>query len=133
VLFGFTSCPDYCPTTLADLRLALSSLGKQAERVQVVFVTVDPERDSRDALKKYLAQFDPTFIGLRGNVKETKSAAQDFRTLFQKKAGGQGKAYVVDHTTGVYVIDARGNPRLFASSARGERFLSDLRVVLANP
>ena len=121
VFFGFTHCPDVCPTTLADMAQALKQLGADAERVQVLFVTVDPERDTRELLAKYVTAFDPRFLGLYGDAAATQRAAREFKVYYEKrKTGG---SYSVDHSGQSYVIDPQGRLRLFV---RHDRIASDL-------
>ena len=114
LFFGYTQCPDVCPTTMADLAQIKRALGSDGERLQAVFVTVDPERDRPEALKQYVAGFDPAFVALRGTPEQTAAAAKAFKVFFSKvpaKDGGAG--YTLDHTAGAYVIDAQGRLRLF--------------------
>jgi protein SCO1/2 len=121
VFFGFTHCPDMCPTTLADLSQVVKQLGSDAERVQVLFVTVDPERDTKEVLGKYVTAFDPRFLGLYGDAAATQRAAKEFKVYYEKrKTGG---SYSVDHSGQTYVIDPQGRLRLFV---RHDRIASDL-------
>jgi len=121
VFFGFTHCPDVCPTTLAELSAAIKSLGKDAERVQVLFVTVDPERDTKDVLAKYVTAFDPGFLGMYGDAAATQRVAKDFKIYYEKRKTGD--SYSVDHSGQTYVIDPKGRLRLFV---RHDRIASDL-------
>jgi len=121
--FGFTHCPDICPTTLADLAAAMKKLGPDAARVQVLFVTVDPERDTAEVLAKYAPAFDPTFLGLTGDAAATQRAAKEFRIFYEKKPGGAPGAYSVDHSAQLYVLDAQGRLRLLV---RHDRIAQDL-------
>ena len=121
VFFGFTHCPDFCPTTLAELAQAIKTLGPDAERVQVLFVSVDPERDTRDALAKYVPAFDPRFLGLYGDMEATRRVAKEFKIYFEKRKNGD--SYQVDHSAQSYVIDPQGRLRLFV---RHDRISSDL-------
>jgi protein SCO1/2 len=121
VFFGFTHCPDVCPTTLAELSQAIKQLGSDADRVQVLFVTVDPERDTRDVLAKYVTAFDPRFLGLYGDATATQRVAKDFKVYFEKRKTGD--SYSVDHSGQSYVIDPQGRLRLFV---RHDRIASDL-------
>lgn len=101
MFFGYTHCPDVCPTTLAELRAVMDTLGKDADRVQVLFVTVDPERDTQDLLAKYVPAFDPRFIGLRpANETELKKVASDFKVFYSKVPGSSPDNYTMDHTAG---------------------------------
>jgi len=131
VFFGFTHCPDVCPTTLADMAQVMRQLGADAERVQVVFVTVDPERDTQEALAKYVPAFDPRFLGLRGSLEATRAVAKDFKVYFEKRPGGTPGAYSVDHSAQSYVIDPQGRLRLFVRHERiAEDLAPDLRALL---
>ena len=121
VTFGFTHCPDVCPTILADLSAAIKKLGPDAERVQVVFVSVDPERDSAEGLAKYVTAFDSRFIGLRGDTEATQRTAKEFKVFFEKRKVGD--TYTVDHSAQSYVFDPKGRLRLFV---RHDRISSDL-------
>ena len=121
LFFGFTHCPDVCPTTLADLSQAIKALGSDADRVQVLFVTVDPERDTREALAKYVTAFDPRFLGLYGDAAATQRVAKEFKIYFEKRKTGD--SYSVDHSAQSYVIDPQGRLRLLV---RQERIASDL-------
>jgi len=131
--FGFTNCPDFCPTALASYKKALQLLGSDASRVQLVFFTLDPERDTPDVLKQYVTGFDPSFLGLYTDVAATSKTAQSFRIFFEKQAVDAGTgAYNVDHTVGTYVFDPQGRLRLFfASGMAPEKMAQDLRNLLA--
>ncbi|HEX6318609.1 MAG TPA: SCO family protein [Burkholderiales bacterium] len=121
LFFGFTHCPDVCPTTLADVSQALKQLGSDAQQVQVLLVTVDPERDTPEALAKYVTAFDPRFLGLYGDEAATRRAAQEFKIYYEKRKTGD--SYSVDHSGQSYVIDPQGRLRLLV---RPERIASDL-------
>jgi len=116
--FGLTHCPDVCPTTLADIASAVRKLGADAERVQVLFVTVDPERDTAEVLAKYVSAFDPRFLGMRGDLEATRQVAKEFKIYFEKRKDG-----AVDHSAQSYVIDPQGRLRLFV---RHDRISTDL-------
>jgi protein SCO1/2 len=129
VFFGFTHCPDVCPTTLADLARVVKELGPDAERVQVVFITVDPERDTPADLERYVHAFDPRFIALRGDPAQTARVAKDFKIYYEKRK--QGATYTVDHSAQSYVIDPQGRLRLLVRQDRLAQDLpEDLRVIL---
>src|SRR5688500_17713497 len=129
LFFGFTHCPDICPTTLADIAGAVKSLGPDAERVQVLVVSVDPERDTPDALAKYVTAFDQRFLGLRGDLQATRRVAQEFKIYFEKRK--QGETYTVDHSGQSYVIDSQGRLRLLVRHDRiGQDLAPDLRALL---
>jgi len=121
VFFGFTHCPDVCPTTLADIAGALKTLGPDADRVQGLFITVDPERDTAADLERYVKAFDARFIALRGDLPATQRVAKDFKIYFEKRK--QGDTYTVDHSSQTYVIDPQGRLRLLV---RPDRLSTDL-------
>ena len=132
VFFGYTQCPDVCPTTMAELAEVKRSLGPDGARVQGIFVTVDPERDTAELLKAYVANFGPDIIGLRGTLDETKAAAKEFKVFYSKVPGKTETSYTVDHTAGSYVYDAKGKVRLFTRYGSGAKALADdLKLLLA--
>ena len=129
--FGFTHCPDVCPTTLADLAGVMKTLGKDAERVQVLFISVDPERDTPEVLSKYVPAFDPRFLGLSGDAAATQRAAKEFKIFYEKRPGGAPGAYTVDHAAQSYVIDPQGRLRLLVRQDRiAQDLAEDLRALL---
>ena len=131
MFFGYTQCPDVCPTTMMEMTAVLQQLGKDAPRVQMLFVTVDPERDTRELLANYVPAFDPSFIGLYGDVETTARTAKEFRVFYQKQPGSTPTSYTVDHTAGSYVFDPQGRVRLFARYGDGGANLAaDLRTLL---
>jgi protein SCO1/2 len=131
LFFGFASCPDVCPTTLADMAQVMRGLGPLADRVQVLFVTVDPERDTRAVLSKYVPAFHPDFLGLRGDLEATRAVAKEFKVYFEKRPGETPGSYSVDHSAQSYVIDPQGRLRLFVRHERiAEDLAPDLRVLL---
>jgi protein SCO1/2 len=132
IFFGYTQCPDVCPTTLAELKSALAALGPDAKRVQVLFVTLDPERDTRELLGNYVPAFDPGFLGLYGDLETTALTAKEFRVFYQKHPGPTAGSYTLDHTAGSYVFDTRGRVRLFVryGGDGGANLVSDLRALL---
>jgi len=130
IFFGYVHCPDVCPTTMADLAQAMRGLGKQANRVQVLFVTVDPERDTPELLAQYVPAFDAEFLGLYGDKKATEQAAQAFDVSYQKQITRSG--YNVDHSSGTFMVDTAGRVRLLAPFAqRAEWLEQDIRLLLA--
>jgi len=132
VFFGYTQCPDVCPTTMTELAEVKRSLGADSARVQGVFVTVDPERDTGPLLKAYVANFGPDIIGLRGTPEQTKAAAKEFKIFYSKVPGKTDTSYTVDHTAGSYVLDTQGRPRLFTRYGSGAKALADdLKLLLA--
>ena len=133
VFFGYTHCLDVCPTTLAELKMAKDQLGPDAGRVQVLFVTVDPERDTQDVLARYVPAFDPSFIGLRGDADATAKVAKDFKVFYQKVPGTRSDNYSVDHTAGSYVFDPQGRLRLFVRPGNPANLALDLQTLLRRP
>jgi protein SCO1/2 len=132
VFFGFTQCPDVCPTTLATMAEVMRKLGTDADRVQVLFVTLDPERDTPAVLGKYVTEFDPRFLGLVGTADQTKAAAREFKVFFQKVPGKTEGTYGIDHTAASYVIDPKGRLRLYVRHQQTpDDVASDLKQILA--
>lgn len=131
VFFGFTQCPDVCPTTMVELAAVKKQLGADGERVQGIFVTVDPERDTPELLKAYVDNFDAGFVALRGSPEETLAAAKHFKVFFAKVPGKTEGSYTIDHTAGSYVFDPQGRVRLFTRHGTGPEALAhDLRLLL---
>jgi protein SCO1/2 len=119
VFFGFTNCPDACPTALAEMAQVVDRLGPDGARVQGIFITVDPERDTADVLSKYVPAFHPSFIGLRGSPEEIARTAKEFKVHYRanrSERGADAKHYLVDHTAAIFVLDPRGKPRLYVSA-----------------
>ena len=134
VFFGFTQCPDVCPTTLLELAQVKKALGADGARVQGVFVTIDPARDTAEILKAYVGNFGADFVALRGTDEETKAAAKNFKVYFNKVPGKTDTSYTMDHTAGSYVFDATGKVRLFTRYGTGAEALThDLKLLLASP
>jgi protein SCO1/2 len=132
VFFGFTHCPDACPTTLVELAQVMRELGPDAYQVQVLFVTVDPERDTPAVLKQYVPSFHPSFLGLAGDAEATARVAKEFKVFYQKQPLKDG-GYSVDHSAGTYFFDREGRLRLFASYGKGgAAMLHDIRILLAS-
>ena len=113
VFFGFTQCPDVCPTTLSDFAAAKKDLGTDSDKLQVVFITLDPERDSPALLQQYVPAFDPSFVALYGSLEQTAATAKDFKVFYQKVPGKTPSSYTIDHTAGAFVFDREGRLRLF--------------------
>lgn len=133
LFFGYTQCPDVCPTTLADLDAALVKLGTQAKDIQVLFVTLDPERDIQALLAPYMAQFNPSFLALYGDASATASTAREFKIYFAKNAAKNGR-YTLDHSAGTFVFDRGGRLRLLMPyGTRPEVMAEDLQVLLKQP
>lgn len=132
VFFGFTRCPDVCPTTLAEMRLVKERLGADGDKLQVLFVTIDPERDTPELLAKYVPAFDPTFLGLYGNAEETAKTAKEFKVFYQKAPGSRPDNYSMDHTAATFIYDPQGRLRLFAKHGMGaDEYAQDIRQLLA--
>jgi len=131
VTFGYTQCPDVCPTTLADLSSAVKKLGADGSRVQVLFVTVDPRRDKPELLKQYVPAFNPGFLGLYGDEAATKKATGEFKVYAQERPGKTAETYTVDHTAQTFAFDREGRLRLvFGYGATPEAMASDFRILL---
>ena len=130
LFFGFTHCPDACPTALSEWKQIMVQLGPQAEQLQVLFVTVDPERDTQALLAAYVPAFDPRFLGLRGGEAATKKLAQDMKVFYQKVPGTQPDNYTIDHTAGSYIFDKTGQVRLFAKHGKPNDLLGDVKQLL---
>lgn len=131
VFFGYTHCPDVCPSTLAEIAQVKKELGADAGSLQVVFITVDPQRDTPALLKAYVESFDPSFVALRGSPEETAATAKEFKVFFAREPG-KTEGYSVDHTAGSYVFDRTGRVRLFVRYGSGAAALAaDLKALLA--
>ncbi|MFL9608786.1 SCO family protein [Methylobacillus sp. Pita2] len=113
LFFGYTHCPDVCPTTMLSLANAMKLMGDKAQDVQVLFVSVDPERDTREVLAQYVPFFDARFIGLNGTPEQLKRVAKNYKVVYAKRPAEDGDAYTVDHSTGVYVVDREGKVRAY--------------------
>lgn len=132
VFFGFTHCPDVCPTTMVELANVSRELGADAARLQVLFVTVDPERDTPKVLQAYVPAFHPTFLGLTGTPEDIARTTKEFKAYHQKQAA-KGGAYSVDHSAGTYIFDREGRLRLFGQYGVGkDLLLHDIRLLLAS-
>jgi protein SCO1/2 len=133
LFFGYTYCPDVCPTTLSDLQQMLKTLGaERADEVQVVMVSVDPERDTPEQLASYLNFFDPSYIGMTGTVEEIQPVASQFGVFFERQPGSENTDYLVDHTSAVTVIDPEGYVRvIFTYGVKGAEMASDLAYIMA--
>ena len=129
--FGFTACPDVCPTTLSDMARTMQILGPDAERVQVLFVTIDPKRDTAELLKQYVPAFNPNFLGLRGDAAATAKVTKDFKIYAQERAGKTPDSYTMDHSAQMLVFDPKGRVRLvFGYGMEPEKMAADLKVLL---
>jgi protein SCO1 len=131
LFFGYTQCPDVCPTTMADLAQARKALGADGDKLQVLFITVDPERDTAPLLKGYMANFDPTFLALRGTAEQTEQVAKDFKVYYKKVDGPTPATYTMDHSAASYVYDKQGRLRLYVRYGNGpEVLVSDLKLLM---
>jgi len=128
--FGFTHCPDICPTTLSELKQVKDKLGSDGARVQVLFMTLDPERDSQSVLTQYVPAFDPGFLGLYGDRDATARTAKEFKVFFQKSPGQAPGAYSIDHTAASYVFDQQGRLRLYVRHEQLATLVDDIRTLL---
>lgn len=131
MFFGYTQCPDVCPTTMVEMQGVMNLLGSKADQVQVIFVTLDPERDTQDILAEYVPAFGATFLGLRPQTPEAlQKITKDFKVFYQKVPGSKG-SYTIDHTAGSYVFDKEGHIRLFVKHGQGVQPLADdLKILL---
>ena len=131
LFFGFTQCPDVCPTTMAELAEVRKLLGKDGDKVQGLFITIDPERDTLPVLKAYMANFDPTFLAMRTTPEKLVAVAKDFKTYYKKMPGKTDTSYSMDHSAGSFVYDTKGNVRLYTRYGSGaEALASDLKMLL---
>lgn len=132
VFFGYTQCPDVCPTTMNELAEIRKLLGKDGERLQGVFVSVDPQRDTPEVLKAYLGNFDPSFVALRpASAEQLEAVAKDFKIYFKRVDGSTDTSYTMDHSAGSYVYDTKGQLRLFTRYGMGVKPLAgDIELLL---
>ena len=131
VFFGFTQCPDVCPTTMVELAQVKKSLGTDGDKLQVVLISVDPERDTPEILKAYMTNFDPSFLALRPTLPELAAVAKEFKIYYKKVEGSAPGSYSMDHTAGSYVFDGKGRIRLFTRYGSGTDLLvSDIRQLI---
>ena len=131
LFFGYTQCPDVCPTTMAEMANVLKALGPQADQVQVLFVTLDPERDKQELLAQYVPAFDPRFIGLYGDAAATAKVAKEFKVFYAKQPGKTPDSYTLDHTAATYVFDRNGKIRLFVRNGQStEAIVHDIKQLL---
>ena len=136
IFFGFTQCPDVCPTTLGEMAKVVKELGADGGKVQVLFVSVDPERDTRELLRQYVTAFHPSFLGMVGDADATARTAKEFKVYVQKQPAKGDKAdkgggYSVDHSAGTFILDQQGRLRLFAQYGAGApALLGDIKLLL---
>lgn len=132
VFFGFTQCPDVCPTSMNTMAEVKRLLGAQGERLQVLFITVDPERDTQALLKEYMASFDPGFVALRPEPDELKGVADGFKVYYKKVPGSIPTSYTMDHSAGKYIFDTEGRVRLFSAyGTDAATIAADIQVLLS--
>jgi protein SCO1/2 len=132
IFFGYVHCPDVCPTTLSDFAAALQQLGPQAEQVQVIFVTVDPQRDTPELLKQFVPAFNPDFLGMYTDEATLKQLVKEYKVVYQKTAVKAADDYLIDHSAGTYVYDRKGNLRLLMPyGSSPDAIAQDLRTLLA--
>jgi len=132
VFFGYTQCPDVCPTTMAELAQIRTQLGADGDRLQTVFVTIDPERDTPEVLKAYVANFGPNVVALRGNAEQTAAAAKEFKVFYAKVPGKTAGSYTMDHSAASFVFDPAGRVRLFVPYGADTKLLTgDVKQLLA--
>jgi protein SCO1/2 len=131
LFFGYTQCPDVCPTTMVEMASVMKELGPQAEKVQVLFVTLDPERDTQALMAQYVPTFDARFLGLYGDAAATAATAKQFKVFYAKVPGTTPGSYSIDHTAGSYVFDQNGKIRLFLRHGQGAApIVHDLKQLL---
>jgi len=132
VFFGYTQCPDVCPTTLAEIAEVKQQLGRDGGKLQTLFVTIDPERDTPAVLAAYVTGFGRDFVALRGTPEQTKAAAQEFKVFFAKVVGKSEGSYTMDHTAGSFLFDPQGRVRVFVRQGLGaEPLAHDVKLLLA--
>ena len=132
VFFGYTQCPDVCPTTMAEMAGVMQKLGPQADQVQVLFITLDPERDTQPLLASYVPAFDKRFVGLYGTLAQTAKTAKDFKVFYSKVPGKDPGSYTIDHMAGSYVFDRDGRLRLFIRhGGNADAIVHDVRQLLS--
>ncbi len=131
LFFGYTQCPDVCPTTMTELAEVKKALGKDGERLQAIFVTVDPQRDTSEVLKGYMVNFEPTFVALRPTPQQLEALAKDFKVYYKRVDGTTATSYTMDHSAGSYVYDTKGQLRLFTRYGTGAQALTtDIQILL---
>jgi len=125
LFFGYTQCPDVCPATMGELSAAKKLLGADAEKLQVLFITVDPERDTASVLKAYMGNFDAGFLALRPTPEQLVSVAKEYKTYYKKVEGQTPGSYTMDHSAGSYIYDPSGRIRLYTRYNGGAQALAD--------
>ncbi|MES2424931.1 MAG: SCO family protein [Pseudomonadota bacterium] len=133
VFFGFTQCPDVCPGTMNELAEIKRQLGADGEKLQAVFISVDPERDTPEVLKAYMGNFDPSFVALTASPEKLAAVAKDYKVYYKKAEGKTPTSYSMDHSAGSYVYDTQGRIRLYTRYGTGpQALLADVRALLKN-
>jgi protein SCO1 len=131
LFFGYAQCPDVCPTTMTEMAQVKQQLGSDADKLQVVFVTVDPARDTPEVLKAYMANFDPSFLALHGTPEQIANVAKDFKVYYKKVEGRTPGSYTMDHSAASFVFDPSGKLRLYTRYGTGPQALADdVRLLL---
>ena len=131
MFFGYTQCPDVCPTTMTEMTAIKKALGKDGERLQVLFVTVDPERDTPELLKAYMENFEPSFLALRTTPEKLVALTRDYKIYYKKVEGSTPSAYTMDHSAGSYLYDPKGKLRLFSRYGSPQEALrKDIQALL---
>jgi protein SCO1/2 len=131
VFFGYSHCPDVCPTTMADFAKVMKMLGDRSDEVQVVFVTLDPERDTQSLLQNYVNSFDKRFVALRGSQEQIKKVAKNYKVFYEKQAELDSLSYSIDHSAGSYVFDKKGKVRIYLKyGQKPPEIVSDLKQIL---
>ncbi|AOW15817.1 photosynthetic protein synthase I [Hydrogenophaga crassostreae] len=125
IFFGFTQCPDVCPTSMSELAQARQLLGADGDRLQGLFVSIDPERDTPEIMKQYIGSFDPTFLALYAKPDELPEVAKSFKVYYKKVTGSQPDTYTMDHSAGSYIYDPNGKVRLYSRYGGGAQALAD--------
>jgi protein SCO1/2 len=132
MFFGYTQCPDVCPTTMAEMSEVMKQLGPQADQLQVLFVTVDPERDTQQLLAEYVPAFDKRFLGLYGTAEQTAAVGKEFKVVYNKVQGSSKENYSIDHTAASYVFDKQGKLRLLLRPGQGTGpAVHDIKLLLS--
>ena len=132
MFFGYTQCPDVCPTTLSEMAQVMQQLGPQADQVQVLFVTLDPERDTQELLQQYVPGFDQRFVGLRGTPEQVAAAAKEFKVIYNKVPGKTADSYTIEHTAATFVFDKNGKIRLYVRDKQDPAaIVHDLKLLLS--
>lgn len=134
LFFGYLTCPDVCPTTLLEMARVNEMLGRDAERTEIVFVSVDPERDTPEKLRDYLINFDPSFTGLTGTPEQIAQIAEDYKVVYRRRDQRSAMGYTIDHSSGTYLLDKNGDVRyIFAFKTKPKFIVKGIEKVLSLP